>query len=236
METENFKLEIWHDNFAIDPFKDWDCEPPITANFGRSGTKDYQIDKIRDAIESYFSFELFEKNKERLGEIFNHLLAFDIVEYEDEDDAYDDIKHSIYEIDVLKDLETLCNMVGIPCLLHNSKGYSQGDYATVLIALTDDWIDLVGAKKENSDVTLKATANLFDLWAWDGVYGFTLYEKVKFTKTYNDGITEESFEWNDIDVCGGFIGNDFTENGMADHLPKEVVEKLDDFDLSKINY
>ena len=69
---------------------------------------------------------------------------------------------------------------------------------------------------------LKAEVDTYDKWCAGEVYTFRAYKKNYCEEC---GHTEEQL----IDSCGGFLGHDIYENGIAGHIPKEVehlIEKL----------
>lgn len=61
---------------------------------------------------------------------------------------------------------------------------------------------------------LKASIDEMSAWAEGEVYGFELYENGKL-----------------IDSCWGFYGRDWGNNGLKDHLPKEVHHLLEDIEV-----
>lgn len=68
--------------------------------------------------------------------------------------------------DSLNLIEELARVAKVPYSRHDSRGYSQGDYADVLIILTPSWYQKTGANPKHSADTLKHTRELFDAWVW----------------------------------------------------------------------
>lgn len=118
----------------------------------------------------------------------------------------------------------LCKKANLNYSLHSSKGYSQGDFVEVLFVITDKFLKETGLSFEETlrENFFDPSQDLFDDWAWGNIYEFILYEKKEFKKVYPDGKIVESFEWDQIDSCGGFYGENIDENGIMDHLPEEI--------------
>lgn len=57
---------------------------------------------------------------------------------------------------------------------------------------------------------MKEEVNVYDQYLRGEIYGFRLYEE--------DTRNGESLEWNEIDSCWGFYGEDIFENGMCCHV------------------
>ena len=63
----------------------------------------------------------------------------------------------------------------------------------------------------------------YDEFIQGNVFGFIL-EEAEVDEDYED--EDEEIEWNEIDSCWGFIGSDPMTNGMAEHIPEELHDKL----------
>jgi len=103
-------------------------------------------------------------------------------------------------------------MLGIPCLRHSSRGYSQSDWAEVLIVATPEACKEFGV--EPNVEMLKEQAKLYDAWAWGDVYGYQIARPV----LDEDG--EDTGEVEDVDdvegSCWGFYGSDFDWSGLEE--------------------
>ena len=60
------------------------------------------------------------------------------------------------------------------------------------------------------------------------VYGFRVFE----IEADEDGDFDEDNEDNEVDSCWGFYGDDFLNNGMADHIDKELHEQLKGIEIN----
>ena len=137
----------------------------------------------------------------------------------------------------------LCTILKIPHSFHESRGYSQGDWAEVLIVCTDKFFETTGCQHKNTEEILKGSRELFDAWIWGDVFGFKESTKKEFVKIpreqYNAGNfdnVEDEIEWEETDSCWGFYGDDFENNGMLDYVSKELHEEVKNYDKCKIKY
>ena len=235
------KIKIWNDSSAENPFEAWDCEPELMYYSG--GRHGNTTDCSKGKIVSFI------KSKATTGMLKRHLrtICFDIFEIdlswcEDFEQKEDQIIGEIDNAD-LKELYKMCTVLKIPCSLHESRGYSQGDWAQVLIVCTDEFFERTGCLRKNTEEILKGSRELFDAWAWGDVFGFTIYDKKEFVKIPKDEYdkgnfenVEDLFEWEQSDSCGGFYGNNFEENGMLEYVPEQLKETVKNFDMSKVIY
>ena len=115
----------------------------------------------------------------------------------------------------------------------SSTGYSQGDYVEGVAycdkELFKNRVDTNTRKwKKRSLDFFKEEVKDISIWMWGDVKRFTLEQKVPFTKTYEDGTSEPSFEWRQIDSgCGEYYedADDLIEEVIKEHelQPKEVA-------------
>lgn len=209
------KLKIWHDADAANPFEDWDCEPPLIIEY--EWRKDYSEGGITEAILGKMTYGRVIRHQKILAEILDFNL-----EGLCPDDKVWELQDQIDNAD-LKALAKICDFFKIPNMQYLSRGHSQSDWSEVLIVLTDEWFERVGADKKDSEEILESTSDLFDNWAWGDVYGFTVYD----VKTCDLGCEHEEAE----DSCGGFYGDDWENNGIKDHLPEELWDQLDGIEI-----
>lgn len=84
------------------------------------------------------------------------------------------------------------------------------------------WIVTPMCQNHNSADAMKATRVMreevkeYDRWLQGEVYRYTLYEQDGWV--LNDAECSASPNWEEIDSCGGFIGDDAMRNGMADNI------------------
>lgn len=214
---EKLRVRIVRDYNPQNPFLNWDCEPNIVWEF--DGDIKGNLEQVKDAIYEAWDGE---SNTEELSEILEvHKENFD-----DTEEFLDAIGYELQQYLSIKQLAKLCELFNIKHNHFVSRGYLRGDYAEVLAIIDDEFIQRTGVKIENSEEILNSTEKLFNAWAWGDVFGYILEEKKRFTKIYEDGTTEEDFEWEQIDSCYGFYGDDWETNGIKEYLPQEVHEQL----------
>ncbi len=214
------KLKIWQDTMPVNPFEEWDCEPDLMST-----NKDYSEGAIVEFIRDQATDGKVIYHQKAIAEI----LEIDLDYYVDlsKEDKASELNYEIRDANI-EQLGELCEVFKLPFKQYTSRGYCQSSWADVLIVLTDEFFDRTGCKKKNSEEILEGTAKLFDQWAWGDVFGFSAVE----VSTCDLGCEHEEI----VDSCGGFYGNDFENNGMLDHLPKELHEQLKSFDHSEIEY
>lgn len=229
------RLKVWKDEIPMNPWEDWDCEPPLLYSTGRYDQKtDYSNGDIVEFIKQSPTDGFIIRNQVQLCEILeidhDYLCERELTKEEKADEIRWEIDSSLS----IEQLSELCELFKLPYINHESRGYSQGDYAEVLIVLTDKWCELTGADKNRKDEILENSAKLFDDWAWGDVYGYSVEECTEVIVL--DADTKEELrrdeEWEMVDSCGGFYGDNFENNGMKEHLPKELHEQLKNIEVS----
>ena len=239
METKR-RIKIWHDSNASCPFEDWDCEPDLMYEGGRHNHKDFSDGNIARAICDKATTSTIIRHQNRLADILEINLEYFADHSKDEK-----VDGFLVEMRIanLEQLAQLCELFKIPYSQHTSNGYSQGDWADVLIVLTDDFFEKSGCNRKHSEEILKGTAKLFDQWAWGDVYGFTIEECTEYVKIPRDKFNNGDFDdpeteeiWESVDSCGGFFGDDWMTNGMTDQIEDELHEQLKNYDYKDIKY
>lgn len=91
----------------------------------------------------------------------------------------------------------------------SSRGYSQGDYMAGVSFITRDRyserVDKPGDNWANhARECMAGEIKEIERWAWGDVLGYTLEQKVPFTKVYADGSIVEAFEWKEVESVGGW--------------------------------
>ena len=219
-----YRIRIVHDSNAMNPFEDWDCEYPLIYESGRYN-KDYSDGEIDRYLSDYLSYnQIIFHQKKILSLIDDEYLNQDVLAAEDKDDKVNIIADALhtYINENIENKVNFCEAFNIKHYSSTSKGYSQGDWADVLIVPTQENANKLGYKIE--DVTedqLHATFELFGYWAWGDVFGFIIEQKREFTKIYANGDETEDEEWDEVDSCWGFFGDDPEKSGMLDYINYE---------------
>lgn len=225
--SKKLTFEIVHDSDPINPFTEWDGNAPLMYSSGRNaGRTDYSDGSILEAIQEAATEGRIIRHGEKILDILG--ASFEYYEDDTKEEKIDFIRNEINRA-TIEELGELCELFKLPCKQYTSTGYSQGDWAEVLILLTPEFYEQTGAPKKNAQKDLEAAAKLFDQWAWGDVYGFRIYEETT-CQCCEETKKEEK------DSCWGFFGHDFENNGMMDYFPEELKEELKKFDTSNIKY
>jgi len=203
-------IKVLHDDCPMNPFEDWDCEPPIRVYMGRDGYVDYGDTDPRHYLREnpdlamtklHAIAKALDVDVPTLMSGLNDLTI---------DPAYCAALPSSAWADVIcewvadnvdrDELEwraALWCALGVPAAVYERRGYCQGDYAKVLVVLTPAWTQLVGAPRHEPDsaASIKAmghTADLYRDWAFRDVYGYVV----------TDPDTGDT-----VDSCWGFYGS-----------------------------
>lgn len=131
--------------------------------------------------------------------------------------AFEDALYDLEDSRRLNALETLYELLGIPCLHTTVHGYSQGDQTDLLIVATPeaqaalrsqpaDMDDETWARTLADDMA--SQAKLYKAWAFGDVYGYQL------AREDEDG---ELVDLDDPDSsCWGYYGSDFDWSGLEE--------------------
>lgn len=232
----NKRIKIFKTAYAECPWEDWDGMIPLMTeeNKNYSG-KDYSDGGILRVIKEKATPGRVLRHQEKIAEILEiDLFWYRVKEYT-KNEKINEILSEISRAN-FDEISKLLDLFKIPNIKHTSRGYSQGDAIEVLIVQTQDWKTYTDRKfsKKVEQEEFEHAKKLYDAWAWGDVYGFAIEEKKKFTKTYEDGTTEEGEEWEEIDSCSGFYGDDWKTNGILDHVPKELHEQVLNYNYEDI--
>lgn len=132
------------------------------------------------------------------------------------------IEHEIEGAGHLQTTSELYDLLGVASYRTQSRGYSQGDWAELLVVATPDKVTEFfsdSATPEDIEKSLEIQADLWGDWAWGNIYGCIVEENVG---------TEDDPEWEESadGSCWGFYGTDHEESGLASFarecLPKDA--------------
>lgn len=183
-------IKIVDDLIPTNPYEDGDGMYPMIVQYGRNDERNY------GDLENEILRAMGQMNMEQLSALADKLdggedaktsakeYADDMEDQQAREDAMRihlsdelcDLIHGQGGNDKLKALEAVCNVLGWPCLNTCSRGYSQGDYADVLVAWTPTFENTTGSTKEQADHdALKTNVKVWAAWAWGGgAYGFQI--------------------------------------------------------------
>lgn len=163
---------------------------------------------------------------------------------------------------VTKGYERVMKALGRHYLMLPIYGYEHGGLTISTGAFGDRWDSgqlgwIVASRKEVAEwrglkrlnkkaaeselSSMRSIIQTYDDYLQGNVYGFTLYKvdsEVAAQYTPNE-LNHMSFDaWEDFlteeDSCWGFYGDDHKKNGIADHLPQEAQELLDNLDQRQV--
>lgn len=206
------------DSDAGNPWKSFDNEPPLIVYHDRSIERlGGDIDPLADVSDSWIArhwrrlCEIFDAPPDAAQERKKNHGYFKIADARRDllDEWLDDIRPSRFcghAGEYMKAVKALCELRGWPFAEVTSRGYSQGDYAELLLVFTPDYAAKIGAAwprsakaKAKAVNSLEAAGKLWTAWAWGDVYGYVI----------------ESPEGDCLYSVWGFYGSDFEWSGLA---------------------
>lgn len=222
-----FRVTVEQDSDACNPWKDMDCLPPLTAYSDRTLTQ-YGDWSETDAI-AIMSDSFINRHWRELCDIFDmpESEARDLKSAYRYDCSIAEVKRDLLNqwlggesgqarVNLLRDL---FNLIGWPTYSTTSRGYSQGDWAELMLVYTPAHAAACGIKFPRSAKAkaaalrdLESSAELWGNWAWGNVYGAVI-EAWDGEKVIGDP----------LESCWGFYGNDFDESGLAEYAESEIA-------------
>lgn len=230
-EAGGFIVKAIRDESPDNPWNAWDGQPPLIVYHDRN------IEELGDVpnplagmSDSFIArhwralCKIFDQAPDAAQERKADYGYFKIADAKREllDEWLDEIKPSRYSGhagDYMTALGELCELRGWPSLSTSSHGYSQGDYAELLLIFSPAYAKEIGAAwprsakaKAEARERLKSDAKLWGAWAWGDVYGFVI-ESADGTELPGDC----------LDSCWGFYGDDFAWSGLAEAAAESLA-------------
>lgn len=250
-----FRIRAVRDDDAQNPLTDGDMNWPIVVrnsdrNDRRYGFTSYKFGKESNTFAcpiACFTDPLLDHWQMRIAKEFGSTPR-DLIEcYGSSTDALPEGKHRCRDMDVLRDVLTqtwddwadsskfdtaveLLKMADITALSTTVTGYSQGDWAEVLVVATPGAIEKFGCTEPVKPEDLQATADLYGAWAWGDVYGYIIERP---DVCVGDPDDPDEIIWEEIPdgACWGFYGADFDKSGLEEAAleacPDMVKEPVD---------
>lgn len=197
IEYKGHTIEITHDDYPTNPFKEWDCEPPVMYRNGE-GTTDFSHGAIERFMYDFLTDNQLIYHQESIFDILNET-GFDGDESREEKIDY--LREAISEAN-LSEKAKILEKFKVPHCFGCSRGYSQSDWADVLIIPTPDYIEATGVNKNNLWEIAESTFKLFGYWAWGDVYSYYIPETG--------------------DSCSGFFGDNHEESGLMENAKNSI--------------
>lgn len=223
-EVSGFIVKAIRDESAESPWDAWDGQPPLIVYYDRSLDEKGDVpNPLADMSDSFIArnwralCKIFDQSPDAAKERKADYGYFKIADAKREllDEWLDEIKPSRYSGHAggyMTALGELCELRGWPSLSTSSHGYSQGDYAELLLIFSPAYAKEIGATwprsakaKAEARKRLESDAKLWGAWAWGDVYGFVT-ESADGTELPGDF----------LDSCFGFYGDDFAWSGLAE--------------------
>jgi hypothetical protein len=228
-ETALYRVRMVQDTDAECPFTSWEGNWPMLARYDRSETEygdmpcpiaslcDGQLIKHQAAIASALDADLSAIHSDALeAQAWAKARGYQIGSMVDlKREAFDNALSDMSGSDKLQAMADLFSIAGIPCLSTCSQGYSQGQYADLLIvapwetAKAFGWSKGKWRKLASNAADMEWQADLYGAWAWGDVYGYVC----EFRASPDD-------EWEDLPEHGssvwGFYGDCPHKSGLAE--------------------
>lgn len=223
-EAGGFIVKAIRDESPESPWDAWDGQPPLIVYYDRSLEEKGDVpNPLADMSDSFIArhwralCKIFDQAPDAAQERKADYGYFRIADAKREllDEWLDEIKPSRYSGhrgDYMTALGELCELRGWPSLSTSSRGYSQGDYAELLLIFSPAYAKEIGAAwprsakaKAEACERLKGDAKLWSAWARGDVYGFVI-----------ESDDESPLPPDVIDSCWGFYGDNFAESGLAE--------------------
>lgn len=220
IEAGRYRIDIYRDENASNPFEDWDGCVPIMVNGGRN-SNDHDYGGASDAFVP--TANQYRRHKKALLTVFGIETHIEGARFQPTaDELHTELDEAI--ADAVKEhdydkLEEVARIIGLPCLNTCSRGYCQGDYVDVLAVWPKAWGKENRPKATPDDIRkeLQSAVDLFGAWAWGDVYGYTV----------TDTVTDD-----EVGSCWGYYGTDHKASGLieaamdeAEHAAKSEKER-----------
>lgn len=227
ISLHGYTVKIAQDECPENPFKSWDCEPPLLAYYdsGRHGFKAYNDapDNWHDIL-AFLPSSIFERGQ-RVHFIRRFLRNSPadfarsyLADYGNVKDAMaacleDELEGKPHgwrdASEWLKTAAAILEYGSISCYFTESNGYSQGDSTLLLAIGLPSWVEKVGAPADSVQSQLESACELHGQWQWGDVYGVA-----EILDSNGDEIPHGS--------CWGFYGSDHEKSGLLDHARNAI--------------
>lgn len=217
-EYNGLVIKAMQNDSPMNPFDDWDCEPP-TAVYSSGSLTEYKggpldcltgisdgflrrnsakLAKALDLDPAAFHAESLESQRGYGGRLIDH-------KREALEAALSDLgpgSGSSAIGDYFAAVAAVWAARGVIAVDWSSNGYSQSDWAVGISVATPDWAKLTGAPADSHARQCEAAGKLWGAWAWGDVYGYAVAEPGE------DGEV--------LDSCWGYYGSDHAESGLEE--------------------
>jgi hypothetical protein len=226
VEYRGYTITIEYDTDAINPFEEFDGEPPMLVAAQRYshlptcyGLQEDPPKLSRRKIRDNARDIALAMGHSTLLRAVREECAYHLADYDNGVDPVNDMlqdhAQGLSGADQTAVLAQCWRWYGCQALDTCVTGYTQGQYADLLLVATPEWLDRTGINPADTDVIgrqLESAAELYGQWAWGDVYGFTIYA--------NHEPHCDAGEV--IDSCWGFYGSDHEASGLLDNARSAI--------------
>jgi len=216
LSIRGVELEIWHDQFAENPYTWGDCMAP--ALWFYESIKEYGDSDLENVIRR-MSPAFVSRHWRKIEAIIDNVdtdepKAIQIehggdigsIRQEYYAECLSDMRSECwgYICDYFEAIAALYRLQGIEANTFQSNGHCQGDSARGLIVHLPEWKERVGFNGDAAQ-DMQSECDTYTAWAWGEIYGFTVDED---------------------ETCGGFYGNDV--GAFCEHVAHEINAVLNE--------
>lgn len=221
-----YRIRAVQDDSPINPFEDHDGHLPMLYQYGGDRSDnlrgDYECPRDLPGMAISRPFDgLGDELVVHLQHNFAKVLGSTVYALLECYGTDEPVKHATVDYaDVLRDvfrsslgdnyaserldkLAELHELLGATVLRHESRGYCQGDWASLLLVAKPEQIAHLGIS--DAAAALEAQAELYDAWAWGDCYGYVIEAPAAVDE---DG---DVTEWEEIEH-----GSDHDKSGLAE--------------------
>lgn len=188
---ETYRIRAVRDDYPANPFEDGDCNWPIVVRSPDAfrGFQTYLLGEVKLGTEYHIELDMFS-DAQLVHDQHAICRALDVDHFTLLDTRYERDPERLRSLltemllgmrisDLLSTYAKLYQLAGIPALCKTVNGYSQGDWAEVLVVATRQAQDKFGCTEPPSLEDLESTADLYGWWAFGDVYGFIVEKQVE---------------------------------------------------------
>lgn len=234
-----YRIKAERDEYPENPFTAWDCNWPISVRSSDRGGKpftDYEEKfagpSVREPLR-FFNDDQLVHWQVHLAKMFGYAGVRELLDAREDDfdggnsteplPAYCTDAEALRRVfwaemedvadsDLFERCVEMFALLDIAAYETQVTGYSQGDWAQVLVVAVPAAVKEFGCTEPPKPADLEYTAKLYGYWAWGDCYGYVIERPAEVDE---DG---DVIEWEQIDdgSCWGYYGSDHEESGLAD--------------------
>ena len=211
LKYKGYTIEIHYDDSPVNPWLEWDCEPPIIVVGDRNLQDQLGLDKNPPPLTAEQIRQHSKAIAATLGcagvtvqDALDEVSVY-VGDWTDPDDINDALAEHAGQLtgrDLLEFLAAIHECAGNPAVVRTVRGSSQSDWADVLAVATPEWLEKTGAPAESVREQLENTVKLYGQWAFGEMYGWTVPATA--------------------DSCWGYFGHDWATNGLQEAAQEAI--------------